>query len=261
MTLTLEQRMRRHEAATRAVLPRRTYSLLRVDGRAFHTYLRGCKRPYDEAFMADMDAAAIALCEEIAGARLAYVQSDEISILFTDFASQLTEPWFGGVVAKQTSIAAAVATAALNERRPGKRALFDARVFTITDPTEVAAYFQHRQHDATRNSIAMSAQAAFSPRRLRGLNGPQMVELLEQEKGIRWADYPTGFRRGRVVARAYGNELVTYVHGRTREQRSTTVFRSWWKAEPAPEFTPAARGSWLAERIPELPSFTAGGGR
>src|SRR5262245_7521451 len=122
----LGKRMKRYEAASQTVLPRRTYTIVRVDGKAFHSYLRDGQRPYDETFMAHMDQVAIALCEEISGAVFAYAQSDEISVLIVDFQSPGTEPWFAGEVQKIVSISAAVATAALGALRPGRRALFDS---------------------------------------------------------------------------------------------------------------------------------------
>ncbi|MER5966676.1 tRNA(His) guanylyltransferase Thg1 family protein [Streptomyces sp. NPDC002057] len=73
----LGDRMKRYEAAQRTILPRRTYTLLRVDGRAFHTYLRDAQRPFDEGFMADMDAVAEALCAEISGSVFAYTHQAE----------------------------------------------------------------------------------------------------------------------------------------------------------------------------------------
>jgi tRNA(His) 5'-end guanylyltransferase len=244
--------MKRHEAAHRAVLPRRTYTVLRVDGRAFHNYLRGAAKPFDEAFMADMDAVAEALCAEITGSVFAYTQSDEISILATDFATEQTEPWFGGVVAKQLSISAALATAVLNERRPGHRALFDARVFTLSDPVEVANYFLWRQRDCVRNSISMAAQAHFSHKRLNGVNGGGMQELLWSEAGVNWNDYPDGCKRGRISVRHTGERLVEYVDKRSNETMRTTALRSWWQTDAAPHFT-AEPGSWLAETIPAMP--------
>jgi tRNA(His) 5'-end guanylyltransferase len=250
----LGDRMKRYEATYRAVLPRRTFSLLRLDGRSFHSYLHGCQRPFDEQFMADMDAVAEALCNEIAGARFAYTQSDEISILVTDFATIQTEPWFGGVVAKQLSISASLATAVLNERRPGKRALFDARVFTLADPVEVANYFLWRQRDAVRNSISMAAQARFSHKRLHGVSSGQMQELLFTEHGINWNDYPDGCKRGRVAVRRTGERDVEYVDKRSSETVRTTAVRSWWETTAAPHFT-TKPGDWLAEVIPALPSL------
>jgi tRNA(His) 5'-end guanylyltransferase len=251
--------MKRAEAVTRQVLPRRTYSILRVDGRSFHSYLRGCTRPFDEAFMDDMDAVAEALCAEIPGAVLAYTQSDEISILFTDFGSTNAEPWFGGVLAKQQTIAAALATAVLNERRPGKRALFDARVFTLADPVEVANYFIWRQRDAVRNSISMAAQSYFSHRQLHGLNAGQMQELMWNELGVNWNDYEVGARRGRRTVREVGEREVTYTDKRSGEQVSTVATRSWWETHGAVRFTAEPDG-WLAKIIPVLPSLRGADG-
>lgn len=247
-------RMKRHEATYRQLLPRRTYSVLRVDGRSFHSYLRGCARPFDEAFMADMDAVAEALCTEIAGAVLAYTQSDEISVLYTDFGSTGTEPWFGGVQAKQLTIASSLATAVLNERRPGKRALFDARVFTLSDPVEVANYFIWRQRDAVRNSISMAAQARFSHRQLHQVNSGQMQDMLWREHGINWNDYPAGCKRGRTTVRVVGDRTVEYTDKRTQEQRTITAVRSWWETGGAPHFTAEPDG-WLASVIPQLPAL------
>jgi tRNA(His) 5'-end guanylyltransferase len=69
-----------YEDRTRFFIPRRTYTLMRIDGKAFHTYTRGCAKPFDAGLMDDMDKTATALCEDIQGAVFAYVQSDEISI-------------------------------------------------------------------------------------------------------------------------------------------------------------------------------------
>lgn len=248
----LGDRMKRYEASYRSLLPRRTYTLLRVDIRAAHSYLRGAAKPFDEQFMADMNHVAEALCQEITGSVFAYTQSDEISVLVTDFNAEQTEPWFGGVVAKQLSISAALATAVLNERRPGHRALFDSRVFTLADPVEVANYFLWRQRDAVRNSISMAAQAHFSHKRLHGVNSSGMQELLFTEAGVNWNDYPDGCKRGRITVRHVGERPVEYVDRRTNETVSTVAVRSWWETSAAPRFTTEPEG-WLAQVIPALP--------
>lgn len=248
----LGDRMKRYEAATRAVLPRRTCTIVRVDGRAFHSYLRGAAKPFDEQFMADMDHVAAELCKEITGSVFAYTQSDEVSVLAVDFQSTGSEPWFGGVVQKMASIAAATATAVLCARRPGRPVTFDARVFTIPDPVEVGNYFLWRQRDAVRNSIAMAAQAQFPHRRLHGVGTGQMQELLWREKGINWNDYPDGCKRGRVVVREVGPREVTYTDRRSGEEQTVTAVRSWWEPRPAPHFS-VEPGGFLAQAIPALP--------
>lgn len=110
------------EVRTRTFLPRRTNTIIRLDGRAFHSYTRGLQRPYDLDFMSDMDETAKFLCENIQGCKLAYVQSDEISLLLTDFEDITTEAWFDGNVQKMVSISAAMAAAKFNQLRT-KRAV------------------------------------------------------------------------------------------------------------------------------------------
>lgn len=201
---SLGDRMKgQYEHRTRYFLPRRTYTIIRVDGKAFHGYTAHLERPFDAAFMADMNSTALAMCEQMQGAALAYVQSDEISVLLTDFAKPTTAAWFDGNLQKMASIAAAMATAEFNATRRATgqyRALFDARVFTIPDPVEVENYFIWRQQDATRNSIQMAAQALYSQKQLHGKNTSDMQELLHA-KGVNWNDYSAGCKRGRAIVK------------------------------------------------------------
>ena len=83
-----------YEDRTRISLPRRSYTIIRIDGKAFHTYTRGMISPFDDGLIADMDATAAYLCKNIMGAKFAFVQSDEISILLTDFEDIGTQSWF-----------------------------------------------------------------------------------------------------------------------------------------------------------------------
>lgn len=257
---SLGDRMKTYEAVTRAVLPPRTCTVVRVDGRAFHSFLRHADKPFDEAVMMAMDATAAALCREMSGAAFAYTQSDEVSVLLSDFGAVGTQPWFGGVVQKMASIAASTATVAFNAtygiNYDDATATFDARVFTIPDPAEVANYFLWRQRDCVRNSISMAAQAHFSHKRLHRVNTDQMQELLWQEKGVNWNDYPDGCKRGRVAVRKTGDRAVTYTDRRTRQEMNTVALRSWWETEAAPHFTAAPDG-WLAGAIPSIPALDA----
>ncbi len=249
----LGDRMKAFEATQRTILPRRTYSIIRCDGRAFHSYLRGAVKPYDETFMADMDAVADALCTTISGAVFAYVQSDEISVLVSDFGSFNTEPWFGGVVQKVVSCSAATATAALIARRGIDRMpTFDARVFTIADPVEVANYFVWRQRDAVRNSIAMAGQSEFSAATLHGVNTGQIQEMLWAQRGVNWDAHPAGCKRGRVVVKESGEREVTFTHKRTKVEQTILTMRTWWKSKPAPMFN-LNPDEFLAETIPPMP--------
>jgi tRNA(His) 5'-end guanylyltransferase len=187
-----------YENRTRFQLSGRNYTLIRIDGKAFHTYTKGLVRPFDQQLIFDMDETACFLCKNIQGAKFAFVQSDEISILLTDFDSLTSQAWFDGNVQKMVSISASLATAKFNELRPGKLAMFDSRVFQISDKVEVENYFIWRQQDCTRNSISSVAQSLYSPKQLHGKTTNDMQELIFQ-KGINWNDYDVKLKRGRMI--------------------------------------------------------------
>ena len=238
----LGDRMKRYEEATRFILPRRTYTLLRVDGRAFHSWTRGLTKPYDTDFIACIDSAALALCEQIPGAQFAYVQSDEISVLAVDFAAVDTQSWFDGNVQKWASIGAGVATMTFNwtvmsyltqagdmaenkilQKKPN--AVFDARVFTIPDPIEVENYFVWRQQDAERNSVMMLARAYASHKQLAGKKRADQHEIIHKA-GDNWAKHPVRFKHGAVVRR------------RPITAHPATVYASnWYVDDSTPVFT------------------------
>jgi tRNA(His) guanylyltransferase len=198
-----------YENRTRNFLPRRTYTIIRVDGKAFHSYTRGLIRPFDEKLVNDMDETACYMCKNIQGAKFAFVQSDEISILLTDFDTLNTDAWFDGNIQKIVSISASLATAKFNELRPNKIALFDSRVFTIPSIIEVENYFIWRQQDTTRNSISSVAQSLYSSKELYGKSTSDMQEMCFQ-KSVNWNDFPIKLKRGRLITKEpYIKEGVT----------------------------------------------------
>ena len=229
-----------YEGRTRYMLPRRTYTIIRLDGKAFHTYTRGLKKPFDRNLFDDIDNAIIAILPEIQGAVFAYTQSDEISILLTDFGTPQTSAWFDNNLQKVATVASSIITAEFNKLRYirgsmwfdmqtgmmclekkatdvaglpkkygqyvpidafNKVAYFDARVFTIPDRIEVMNYFIWRNQDCARNSVSMVAQANFSHKELQSKSTPDMHEMLHQ-KGVNWVtDYTDGEKNGRIIVR------------------------------------------------------------
>lgn len=235
----LGDRMKGYEDVSRIYLIKRSPVIIRIDGRAFHTLTRGFVRPFDNIFMEVMQLTARYLCENIAGCRLAYVQSDEISLLLTDYTTLNTQPWFENNLQKLVSVAASMATLEFNrqffkytcdlsddytwhpctmEKRWGIRddkvfdayskarrigATFDARAFVLPKE-EVCNYFIWRQNDAVRNSIQMLAQANFSHKELQGLSCSKLQDKLMLEKEINWNDLPNEQKHGSCVAKEDG---------------------------------------------------------
>lgn len=229
---SLGDRMKgQYEDRTRVMLPRRTYTIIRCDGKAFHTFTRGCEKPNDAALAAAMDAATKALCKAAQGSCLGYVQSDELSVLLTDFALPTTEAWYDGNLQKIASVAASVVTSAFGIAYAKAGGLFDARVFTIPDPIEVENYLIWRQQDATRNSIQGLAQAHFSAKQLHGVSTAEAQELLFREKGINWNDTPAYWKRGRCVVYTqefgwgYDNDIPVFTQDRNYLRRM--IPRAW----------------------------------
>jgi tRNA(His) guanylyltransferase len=217
---SLGDRMKDYERSARSVLPRRMPVILRVDGKAFHTVTKGCVRPFDEHLMGLMNEVAVRLCEEAQGAVLAFVQSDEVSVLLHNYRRLNSEAWFDNEVQKLVSVAAAIAAATFTARW-GKPVAFDARVFVLPE-SEVCNYFIWRQQDATRNSIQMATRAVYSHAQVDDKNTSEMQEMLHA-KGINWNDYPVGCKRGRAVVRE------------TFEREG--VQRHRWAVEDPPIFT------------------------
>ena len=199
----LGERMKRYyEDALRVTLPRRAYVVLRIDGRAFHTFTRKLARPYDQPLADALDEAARVLSAEIEGCRFAYGQSDEYSFLLTDFESEHAKMWFDGNLQKIVSVSASLFTAAFARAYPSpeRLAVFDSRALLIPQRDEVEKYFVWRQLDASANSLNMLASAHYSHHELAGKSEAEKHDLLHA-KGLNWAKCAPDFKRGRVVKR------------------------------------------------------------
>lgn len=229
----LGTRMKEYEKRNQYYLQKRTPVAIRVDGRSFHTFTKGFKRPFDDILMKSMQETAKYMCENIQGAKFAYVQSDEITIILVDYDTLETDCWFNYRTDKLCSISASMATMAFNrvfvknvdewgrltfpnwdeggineevdvdllklndayQRAIGKGAMFDARCFNIPKE-EVTNLIYWRQLDATRNSIQMVGQANFSHKELQNKSCNMIQDMLHKQKGINWNDYPTVCKRG-----------------------------------------------------------------
>jgi tRNA(His) 5'-end guanylyltransferase len=199
--------------------------ITRIDGKSFHTFTRGFKKPFDDILVKTMQETMKYLCENIQGCVLGYTQSDEISLVLVDYAELTTDAWFGNNLQKMCSVSASMATLAFNkaftrniskqskrlytehleekdasyietlEIAMNKGAMFDSRVFTIPKE-EVCNYMLWRQQDATRNSILSVGQANFSHKDLHGKSCNNIQDMLMTKKGINWNDYATTLKRG-----------------------------------------------------------------
>lgn len=187
---------------------------IRLDGKAFHTFTRGLKRPYDEGMSNLMVDVTKALVSEF-GALVGYTQSDEISLGFYLPADSESLYPFDGRLQKLESLTAAYASVFLNQMLPqhlpnkrvsGAPPVLDSRAFVVPDLQELYHVFLWRQQDAVKNAISMAASAYYSHNALHGKTGEEKQEMLFQ-KGVNFNDYPFFFKRGTFVKRV--KKLIT----------------------------------------------------
>jgi tRNA(His) guanylyltransferase len=223
---SLGDRMKRNYEAvyTNIKLPRRLPVILRIDGKAFHTLIKSCQKPFDDTLINVMNRTAIYLCENIQGAQIAYVQSDEISVLLHNYKKLNSDAWFDNTLQKMVSISAAMASSIFTTLTPAlfdgtvKPVQFDSRAFVLPE-SEVNNYFLWRQQDATRNSVQMLARSLYSHKECSNKNGSELQEMCFQ-KGHNWNDLPTTYKRGRCIVK---NVSVTF-----DAQTNTNIVRNSW---------------------------------
>ena len=220
-----------YEQVPKTRLVRRMPVAIRVDGKTFHTFTKGFRKPFDDILIKTMQETTKYLCENIQGCVFGFTQSDEITLILVDYKKLTSSAWFDYEVQKLCSISASMATMAFNKyfaenvaneileyktsivpqcveiqqeikeyhdilrAAVEKGAMFDARCFNIPKE-EVTNLIYWRQLDATRNSIQMVGQANFSHKELQNKTCNMIQDMLHEQKGINWNDYPTVCKRG-----------------------------------------------------------------
>lgn len=209
-----------------------SYVIVMLDGRSFSKLIKNkFNKPFDDNFIDMMNETAKYVCENVQGCKLAYVQSDEISLVLTDFDTPTTDAFFGYRLCKMQSIIASLATAKFNQLmlshnlekhsydalledgadtlysvKDAIRAVdnatlyqFDCKCWNVPNINDVFAWFLYRQIDCVRNSKQQTAQTYLPHKMLLNLDTDAQLGLLIEEKGIDWNCYPMGHKYGRFL--------------------------------------------------------------
>ena len=196
---TSGDRIKRYESVSNIKMQPRSPLIIRVDGKAFHTFTRGCDKPFDQKLIDAMVNAAKDTAATMMGFKLAYIQSDECTFMLADYDTLQTQGWFGYEVNKVVSISAATFTAMFNKHYGSTDAVFDSRAFTVP-LDDWQNVFIWRQRDWERNSIQMLARANFSHKECNHKKIPDLHEMLHQ-KGVNWAKYNDQLKNGTFILR------------------------------------------------------------
>lgn len=198
----------------------------RIDGRAFHTFCHGLAKPYSKAFIEAMQETCKYLVKETT-AVLGYVQSDEISLGWTD----TQHCPFDGRVQKLESVLASMAGAKfvykiLRGMFHGEAAdeydintmmakvdkappCFDCRVFNVPSMDELANSFLWRENDAIKNSISGMSLHFYSHQELQGKNSDEKIHMMRMKGYCFYEETEEAFLRGTFWHReAYLKDLT-----------------------------------------------------
>ncbi len=169
----------------------------------FHTLLKDAKRPFDVSVVETMVESAHLIIDRIQGCKLAYLQSDEVSFLLTDWDEPNSEVWFDYNIQKMASVSASMMTNAfyiyscsyeLDLEYP---AFFDSHAFNVPYP-EVANYFIWRQREWNRNSLVMLCQQYFSHNDLYRKSAEQRREMVKEVR-YEWENLPDQLKNGTLI--------------------------------------------------------------
>lgn len=215
------------------ILPN-SYILVMLDGRSFSQMVKNkMQKPFDGRFVQMMNETAKYLCERVQGCKLAYVQSDEISLLLTDINGG--DVFFGGRLCKMQSIIASMATAKFNQlmtiyhtevdsnRHISTIPLynFDCKVWCVPNANDAFAWFLYRQIDCVKNSKQQVAQTYIPHKELVGKTTDEQIAYLLEKKGINWEnDFTGGVKYGRFIVKQ-PMEMTTFVEKLNREVNFT----------------------------------------
>ncbi len=226
-----------YENRAKTKLIRRMPVIIRLDGRAFHTWTRGFVKPFDKRLIEAMQETTLELCKNIQGCVFGYTQSDEITLILVDYNDIDVSAWYDYEVQKICSVASSMATLYFNRIFHNKvrefinthykvitdketygeelsnsvneivkaytkavemGAMFDARCFNVPISDVCNAVFC-RQQDASRNSINSLGQKWFKPKELEGKNTSQVQDMLFEKYGINWNNLSTVEKRGAAI--------------------------------------------------------------
>ena len=213
-----------YEFRAKTKLVRRMPVIIRLDGKAFHTFTKGFAKPFDKRMIETMQETTLELCKSIQGCVFGYTQSDEITLILVDYNAIDVSAWYDYEVQKMCSVAASIATLSFNRifhskirdfvnehykvitdketygeelsnsvnellksynRAIEMGAMFDARCFNVPQNDLLNAVLW-RIKDATRNSINSLGQAWFKHKELEGKNTNQVQDMLFEKYGINW---------------------------------------------------------------------------
>ena len=279
--LTIKEKCKQYQKLRDYCVDTDKYIIAHIDGRSFSKMIKNkFNKPFDSSFINMMNETASYLCAMVQGVHLAYVQSDEISLLIKKNTAE-SDVFFGGRLCKMQSIIASLATAKFNQlyminyfkEREDKNPFyverhyttsecvdtianfplcqFDCKVWDVDTANDAMAWFLFRNIDCIRNSKQQTAQAYLPHNALLGLDSDTQIKKLLDEKGVDWNSFSGGEKWGRLIYREKEEKTYTFIN-KNGETVTETYVRNAWKPHDGIDLTIVENREKLADICPIL---------
>jgi tRNA(His) guanylyltransferase len=192
---------------TSLVVPVSDILCVRLDGKGFSKFTKYFIKPFDQNMTDVMVETTKSLVKEL-NPKIAYVQSDEISLIFSATEKQ-TEHVFGGKVSKINSIVASMCSVNFNhflqKQSPTKffgngLAYFDCRAWGVSSKIEASNVLLWRVQDCRKNSISSAFRWNFGKSEMHNKSGKEMIEYMSGY-GLNWNDMSPQWKYGTFIQR------------------------------------------------------------
>jgi tRNA(His) guanylyltransferase len=209
------------------MLPKDKPFVIRLDGHGFSKFTSGFTKPCDKRITNAMISTAGDLLNEFS-ARCAFVESDEITLVFPAISNTLSNHIYNGRVQKLCSLTAGFASTKFNKYLKdcvlpvGKQymAYFDSRVFSVTDDNMAKdAVFWRYKYDTFRNGISTLAQTIYSAKEVNKKSTGDKISMLK-DANVMLVDQDPHLLYGTFIKKKLV-EVMRYDH-KTKQNVSVT---------------------------------------
>jgi len=185
--------------------------VITINGRAFAKGSELLDKPYDSKFSECILSTTLKLCNEIEGALFGYQHNDEIVIIARNDQSPDTSPWYDNKIQKICSVTSSIATMHFNscanaiELNMVSEPIFSSQVYTLPNIAEAVNAMIFKQQQNFHTSVQFACFYELLAKKfdkhhvkemLNGLSVDEKIDLLDQECGVNFNEYPMAFKRG-----------------------------------------------------------------
>lgn len=187
-----------------------------VNGRSFSKLTSLLDKPFSNLIAECMCSTLLRLTQEVDGAIFGYSFNDEMVIIARNDQNLDTAPWYDNDIQKISSIVSSISTLHFNNYANSLdlnlmgEPVFTTNVFAVPNIMEAINVMVSKQQQAFQSAIHFACLYELLKKydkndikeMLSGTGQDEKIQLLQQECGVDFNEYPLAFRRGVACYRA-----------------------------------------------------------